>query len=261
VSRARLVSALACIVLAACIAQGISHAAQPGPALAALRVASLTERALKLQAQAGQSILADRSHRALAQTVRDLDAAVRGVGVPASPAELHESAAILRLLVADYRAWALKAPTRDNARKLGERAEEIAWEAAKVARLLGEAGEPAHALAAKAADASALSQRIARLLLWQRWGIASSSGVNELALAKAALRADLDALRAAPATTSEIESELQVAENQAAFLFAAAYRLASGAEGARQVDFVAKASDNMHESLERLVSLYAARAR
>ena len=258
-SRARLASALARIVLAACIAQGTCEAAQPGPALAALRVASLAERALKLQAQAGQSILGDRSRRALAQAVRDLDAAVRAVGVPASPAELHESAAILRLLVADYRSWALKSPTRDNARKLGERAEEIAWESAKVVRLLREAGQPPHALAAKAADASALSQRVARLLLWQRWGIATSSGVNELALAKAALRADLDALRAAPSTTSEIDSELQVAENQAAFLFAAAYRLDSGAEGARQVDFVAKASDNMHESLERLVALYAER--
>ena len=258
-SRARLVPALARIALAACIAQGTCDAAQPGPALAALRVASLTERALKLQAQAGQAILAERSRRALAQAVRDLDAAVRAVGVPASPAELHESAAILRLLVADYRAWTLKAPTRDNARKLGERAEEIAWEAAKVVRLLGEAGRAPPPLAAKAADASALSQRIARLLLWQRWGIATRSSVNELALAKAALRADLDALRAAPATASEIDSELQVAENQAAFLFAAAYRLDSGAEGARQVDFVAKASDNMHESLERLVSLYAER--
>ncbi len=258
-SRARLVSALARIALAACFAQGICDAAPPGPALAALRVASLTERALKLQAQVGQVMLADRSRRALAQAVRDLDAAVRAVGTPASPAELHDSAAILRLLVADYRAWALKAPTRDNARKLGERAEEIAWEAAKVVRLLGEAGQAAHPLAVKAADASALSQRIARLLLWQRWGIATSSGVNELALAKAALRADLDALRAAPSPTSEIDSELQVAESQAAFLFAAAYRLDSGAEGARQADFVAKASDNMHESLERLASLYAAR--
>ena len=56
-------------------------------------------------------------------------------------------------------------------------------------------------------------------------------------------------------TTPESESELQLAENQAAFLFAA---LRASDAGTRALEDAAKASDNLQESMERLARLYNA---
>jgi len=251
---------LAWIAQAPCHAEPRGAAAEGAQALAALRTATLTERALKLHAQVGQHVLEDRSRRALAASLRGFDAAVRAVGVPAGLGELHESAAILAILARQYHAWATRPPTRDNARALGDRAEEVAWEAAKVARLASVASPPPP-LAAKAEEAAALAHRVARLVLWQRWGIAGASAANELALAKAGLQADLEALRAAAGMTPEIDAELRLAENQAAFLFAAASGSDPAQAGVRQGEYVAKASDNTAESLERLAARYAAAAR
>jgi hypothetical protein len=190
--------------------------------------------------------------------LRELVAALHAVGVPAGPGELHESAAILAILGAEYRGWALKPATRDNARKLGERADELAWEARKVARLSMDRGAPAAVLAARAEEASALAERIARLLLWRRWAIGGESWQKELALAQAQLEAALRELRDDSANDAETLAELQLAENQASFLLASARRIVEAPADAHELEFAAKASDNAHESLERLAALYEA---
>ena len=244
-----------CILPLACT---LAAGEPPHPrATAALRVAVCTERILKLQAQLGQRVLLPRTRRALPQSVRAFDASVRALGVPAAPSELHESAAILALLARQYRGWALKPATPDNARSLGERAEELAWEAAKVARLLSPPapGQPRPA-AAIALEGSELAQRVARLLFWRRWEVGGDSIGNELALAQAALAADLEALRARGAADSRIDSELEVAENQVGFLLASARRIERGNAEAHDLEFAAKASDNAAESLDHLATLY-----
>jgi hypothetical protein len=253
--RAAVLAAFAFIPLLASAAPAAprepAHRDAQAQSLAALRVASLAERIAKLQAQAGQGVLAERAKRSLAQSLRQLDAAMRELGRPAAPAELHESVAILQILAREYRTWALKPATRDSARGLGERCDEVAWTAAKAARLFAP-GETTPA--ARAERAAALGQQAARFALWRQWHVGGSVG-NEIALAAAQLRADIDALHMSPATP-ETDAELQVADNQAAFLFAA---LRESETDARALETAAKASDNMQESMERLARVYAER--
>jgi hypothetical protein len=231
-----------------------SRAAKP-TAAAALRVVALTERVLKLHGQVGVGILAPRARRGLGPALVDLAAALHALGMPAPPSELHERVAILAILVDQFRPIALQPPGRDRARALAERAEEIEWEAQRIAALLeGAGGVPRDAAAAE--EAAGNAERIARLLVWQRWRIAGASDAKRLSAAKAGLQAAMDRLREAP-HAGAIDAELQVAQNQVAFLFAAAYRLDAGEAGEREIEYAVKAADNARESLERLGALYA----
>src|SRR5258706_6777811 len=143
---------------------------EPGPrATSALRVGMLAERIAKLQAQVGQGILPERSNRALVATIRDFDATLKAVAASAPPGEIRDNYALLSLLWNDYREFALRAPTRENARKLRERNEEVAWIAAKGARMIQEHARAAtNGSAVRAAGAAMLSQRIPKLYLWRR---------------------------------------------------------------------------------------------
>ena len=81
----------------------------------AMRLEALTERIAKLHAQVGQGVLAERSKRALPEAVREFDGALREVKArPAGP-EVQDTYVLLGLLWTEYRAWALKPATRDNA--------------------------------------------------------------------------------------------------------------------------------------------------
>lgn len=254
--------ALAALATAGTIAAtAAAMRAEPRPA-EALRVAASAERILELQAQEGLGVLdarGRRGRRAAAAVLREFDASVRAVGVPAAPADLHEAAALLSLLAADYRAWAQKPASRENARKLGERAEEIEWQATKLSRLLADDPLGAGPLAARAEEAAALAQRIARLLAWRRWGLAGAAWVRDLSDARSRLEAAMAALREAAASTPEALAELQLAQNQAEFLLAAAGRLAQGSADPHDLETALKAADNAYESLQRLAAPAPAR--
>ncbi len=253
--RRRFTASLAAAALACALAGPAfaAPAARVPSAIDALRVASLAERILKLQGQVGQGILPPRGRRALGGAIRGLESAVRALGMPPPPSELHERIAILALLVDQYRGWALRNPNRDVACALAERAEEIEWEAQRIAGLVPPRLGSEEALAARAVAAGGAAERIARVLLWQRWGIAAPHAAGDLARAKAALQSSLDALSQAPQADAATRAELQVAQNQASFLFAAAW---GGEGGRRSLEYAVKASDNARESLERLAALY-----
>ena len=248
--------ALAALATAAAISSTAAIRGEPRPA-EALHVAACAERILELQAQEGLGVLdprARRGRRAAVAVLRELDASVRAVGVPAAPADLHEAAALLSLLAADYRAWAQKPASRENARKLAERAEEIAWQATKLSRLLADDPLGTGPLAARAQEAAALAQRIARLLAWKRWGIAGTAWAKDLARARSGLEAAMAALGEAAANTPEALAELQLAQNQKEFLLAAAGRLAQGSADPHDLETALKAADNAYESLQRLAA-------
>lgn len=257
--RARIAATLAAAALACGLAAPATPAPLPHPPspIDALRVASLTERIVKLHAQVAQGILAARGRRALGAAIRELDRAVHALGTPPPPSELHERVAILGILVGQYRGWALRDPGRDVSLALQERAEEIEWEARRIAALVPARAGSEQALATKAVEAGAEAERIARLLLWERWRIAPAASGHELAKAKAALQGSLAELAAAPQSDAASEAELQVAENQASFLFAASW---SGEGGRRSLEYAVKASDNARESLDRLAALYVEEA-
>ena len=222
-----------------------------------MRLEALAERIAKLQAQLGQGVLAERSRRAMPEAVRDFDAALRAVAARSATQEIRDNYVLLRLLWQDYRGWALKPPSRDNAKRLADRAEEVSWIAAKGARLVLEPGRKGTGrLALDAAHAATLAQRVARLHLLRRWGLRDEGLATTLALSSADLRATIEKLRNSPHNTPEIDSELQVAEGQMGFLLQAAQELEGGRGSLRQMEFIAKAGDHILESMERVARLY-----
>lgn len=228
---------------------------------ASLRLETLAERMAKLQAQLGQGVLAERSRRALAESMREFDNALRAATLGTSNAEARENYALLALLWRDYRAWVLKPPSKENAKRLAERAEEVAYIAAKGARLAREPGRKgAGLLALDAAHAATLAQRVARLQLLRHWGLRDASLEKQLALATVDLGATMEKLRQAPLNTPELESELQVANDQLSFLVQAVKDLDGGRGSARQMEFIAKAGDNIMELMARVARTYEALA-
>ena len=220
-------------------------------------LAILSERLGKLHAQAGQGLLAERARRGLAEGTRQFDALLRSTAAAASP-DARDSYLLLRLLWQDYRTWLARPATRENARRLAERTEELAWVAGKAARSWPARSERA-ASAAQAAHASVLAQRVARLQLLRRWDLRDDAATRELAGASLQLRGILSALSAAAGNDAEIAAELQVAENQHVFLERAMQELAAKPALAHPLEIVAKTSDNALESLQRVARLYEAR--
>ena len=225
----------------------------------ALRLATLAERVAKLHAQAGQGILAERSRRELAQTLRDFDSLLRAVAPRASTPESRDNYALLALLLQDYREWALRAPSRDSARRLRPRTEEVVWIASKGAKLLQQEGRVrANAAAMRAQNAATLAQRAAKLELWAHWEIRDDALARELHESRENLRRAMDALAAAPAASPEVASELLAAATQLRFMEDAEHALAARQDPARQAEFIAKTGDHIEESMERIAGLYEA---
>ena len=222
-----------------------------------MRLETLTERIAKLHAQVGQGVLVERSRRALPDAVRDFDTALREVRARPALAEVRENYVLLALLWTEYRGWALKPPTRDNARKLAERAEEVAWVAAKGARLVhGGSRQGAGLLALDAAHAATLSQRLARLYLMRRWEVKPESSERAAPAVEAELVSTLERLRKAPVNSAEIETELHAAQGQLGFLVQAGRDLDSRRPGMRSLEFAAKSADHLFESMQRVMRLY-----
>jgi hypothetical protein len=265
VSRA-LARAFACLAFLVFLPAATPACAQAPPradvprAITAVHLATLAERIAKLHAQIGQGILVERSRRALDESSREFEADLRSLSTRAPTAELRDNFVLLGLLWPEYRAWALRPATRDSARRLGERAEEVVWVAMKGARMLQATTRSAtEVLAIKAAEAATLSQRIPRLYLWRRWGIRDEGLQSELGLAEAQLHGTLDSLRSIASDTPEIAAELLVAQNQAAFLAQASKQLEGGRDVARHLEFVAKTGDHILESMERIARAYDAK--
>src|SRR5688500_8175481 len=101
---------------------------------AAWELAVLAERVGKLHAQVGQGMLAERARRALAEAMRRFDASIRDAALNASNPESRENYALLALLWQEYRPLLARPATRESARRLAERTEELAWLAMKAAR-------------------------------------------------------------------------------------------------------------------------------
>src|SRR5258708_20627501 len=151
---------LACVVFAAAAA---AHAAETRGAHAYLRLAPAVERIARLHAQSGQDVMGARSRRALAEAVRDFHAGLPAALAAAPGPEARENYVLLAMLWQDYREWVHRAPSRQAARKLRERTEEMAWVASKGVRLGSETPRASVASAGlTASQAAAASQRIAK---------------------------------------------------------------------------------------------------
>lgn len=221
-----------------------------------MRLATLAERVAKLHAQVGQGILPEGSRKSLRQALQDFDATLRGVASAAATQASHENYALLALLWQDYRDWASRTPTRESARKLRPRTEEVVWIASKGARMLQEEGRvPVNAGAMRAQGAATLAQRVAKLHLWMRWDIRDEPLARELRESSANLLRALEVLRGAQQSPA-IAEELQAAEIQLRFMQDAQRALAAGEPAARHIEFIAKTGDHVQESMERVARLF-----
>lgn len=223
----------------------------------ALRLEPLAERIAKLQAQIGQNVLAERSKRALPEAVREFDASLKSAAARATTADARDNYLLLRLLWQDLRPWTLKPATRDNAKRISDRVEEVAWVASKGVRMtIDPARKAGVGLAADATLVGTLAQRVARLHLLRHWGLRETSLKTTLDKGNEELRATLERLRKSPKNTPELETELEVATGQLQFLLQAAQELEGGRGSVRQMEFIAKSGDHILESMERAARLY-----
>jgi len=259
----RAAAALRAIALAALVPASLLdtvHAAQqPVRARPAIRLEMLVERVAKLNAQVGQDVLGVRSRRSLEEAVRDFDATLLSVLAAAPDPETRDTYNLLALLWVQYREAALRSTNRDTAGKLRDRTEEMAYVAAKGARLLQQSARAtSNASAIRAETAAALAQRVGKIHLWMRWDMHDDALARDLRESTENLRRILATLHDAPGNSPEIVDELAGADAQMAFLDAAAADLAGRRSEARSIEFIAKASDHIAVSMEHVAALYEA---
>lgn len=258
-ARAALGALASCVLVAVTDVHAVA-AAPPAP-IAAVRLVALAERLAKLHAQVGQGVLAARSRRELAQAQRDFDAGLRAVTAQASSAEARDNYLLLAALWREHRDWLARAPTRESAREMRARTEEVVWVAQKGARLLqADSRALVHAGAFRAAQVELLCQRLAKVYLWRRWGMHDERLEKERRDADENLGRLLAALHEARGNTPEIEAELQSADTQLRFLRESALELDSGRSAQSPIEFVAKAADHIRQAMERAGELFESRA-
>jgi hypothetical protein len=234
---------------------GVALAQAPVPA-EPTQLAPLAERIAKLHAQLAYGVLAQRSRRSLGEAVREFDASLRQVAARAPEGEARDSYLLLAILWEEYRGWALRPAARDTVRKVADRADEVAHVAAKAARQLRPL---AGSLAALAARACVLSQRVPRLHFMLRAEPRNAELAREAAAAGEELRELLATLAATPQNSLEIAAEIQVAATQHGFLASAARDMARGGAGAsRPAEDLAKTGDHILESMQRVMRRYEA---
>lgn len=216
----------------------------------ALRLPALAERIAKLHVQVAHGLLIERSRRSLAEALRDFDATLRAIAVRPGDAQARDNYLLLGLLWHEYRAWAARPATRDSARKVSDRADEVAWIAAKGPR--AQAGP----LALEASRACALAQRVPRLHLMRRWEPRNADLARELDVASGDLARILAALAAAEQNTPDIAAQIQVARTQHGFLESAAGEMHRPGASPRHAENIAKTGDHILESMGRAMRLY-----
>ena len=227
---------------------------------APLRLAPLAERVAKLHAQSGQGVLAERSRRALADTVHEFEGALREARAAAQDPAIRDNYVLLGLLWQDYRDWALRPSSRESGRKLRERSEEVEWIAAKGVRLLHERSRAEDsATAVRAAQAMLLAQRIPKAYLWRRWDIRDADLDRELREARENLGRALEALAATPSLDAESAADIDSARTQWRFLLDAAAQLDAAPGNATAMEFACKAADHITETMERVLRRATAR--
>jgi hypothetical protein len=212
------------------------------------------ERLARLHAQSGQGVMAQRSRRALADATRDFDATLRSAMASAPGAEAGENYVLLTMLWHDYREWLQRPPSRETARKLRERTEEIAWIAAKGIRLVNDASPGnVKAVALRASQAAAASQRIAKAYLWRRWDIRDDGIDRELRESRESLPRALEAIASSPGLAADALTQVESAQTQWRFLSDAASQLDTAPANARALEFACKAADHIFEAMERVI--------
>jgi hypothetical protein len=244
----------AAAVLACIVFNAAAHAAQSGDSHAYLRLGPAVERIARLHAQSGQEVMAAKTRRALAQAVRDFDDARRAALAGAQGSEARDNYILLAMLWQDYREWLQRPPSRDTARRLRDRTEEVAWVASKGVRLVNDASPGSvPSMALRASQAALASQRIAKVYLWRRWDIRDEALDRELREARESLPRLLTAIATTPGLDADLAAQVDSALTQWRFLSDAAAQLDRTTTDKRALEFACKAADHIDEAMARVI--------
>lgn len=217
------------------------------------RLATLAERIAKSHVQVAEGVLAERSRRALRDSIAEFDSLLPVVSGLANDAQARESFVLLGLLWKELRAWARKSATREHARQVSERTEELAYVASKTARTLKAQGtSQREGLAAM--QAATTAQRVGRMLLLKRIFPADARRDADLVDATARLGSMLAQLTGSPHTL-ELDDDLRMAGAQYEFLMGA-MREAAMAGTHAAAEHIAKTTDHITDSMDRAARLY-----
>ena len=235
---------------------------QPATLNTASRLAMLAERMTKMHAQIGRDILVARSRRALAEAAAQFERAFKETAAAAASHEARENYKLLRALWEEFRLAATHAPTAEGARKLAQRTEEVAWVAAKGARMLhGEGHSRGGELVMSAGAARAAAQRLGKLHMLRGWALEANAAPRDLKAAEGEIFLALAQLRSAAETAEDTAASLAMAESQLALLRQAAERLERGRDRALQLEHIAKGADIITETMDGAAKDYEALAR
>lgn len=216
----------------------------------------LAERVAKVHAQLGRGVMTARSRRAMSETTAEFEKGLREVSAAAVTPDQRENCRLLRLLWDEYRVAAAQAPTPEGARRLGERAEEVAWVAAKGARLMNASVSHGIELMMAAGSARAAAERLGKLHLQRGWSLPANAAPREVKRAEGEILLALAQLKSDAEANEEISMQLRMAEDQLAFLRQAVDRLMRGVDRPLQLEHIAKSADYIAETMDRVAKAY-----
>jgi hypothetical protein len=130
-----------------------------------------------------------------------------------SPKENAEQIALQAQIWNDFKAVHLAPPTKEGATQLTDTAEELAWVAQKGAQMVG--GEKYQGPAGE--EVAAISQRLARIYLFQAYGVKVAFLPKDLAEARADFAKAVKSARDKSAKDDAMLSKLTLLESQFAF--------------------------------------------
>lgn len=225
----------------------------------AARQPMLAERVTKSFLLIGQKVMEARSRRQLDESIKQFETGLKTLQTSAPTPEIKENYQLLEQLFDEFKVIKAKPANLENAKTLAEQNEELVWISTKGAQLIQQHTKSARSeLISTAGELRTLTQRIAKLYLFRSMGIRSDVIASDLKKAEIDYRADIERLLKAPQNTAQIKSELALAETQWLFLKQIIERLDANKTSAIELEYVAKACDNILEVMERVTKLYEA---
>lgn len=216
------------------------------------------ERMAKAYAQIGLDLRDNDPKKQMEAASKQFASQLAQLKAYASNAEIKENYTALEQTWSEYKAVLGMAPTTITGQKLMEINEEVIGIAQQGAGLI-EVQQPGVGevkLARLSADVATLSQRLAKICLYQGWGVKQPLLNKDLAAAREEFLAIMKQLKAAPQSTGSIKAQIDMVETQWVFFQQAIDALDKAKSDPTLLRNVATSSERIYEVATGLVSQY-----